>query len=292
MIPTIKWTTLALVLVLCSILACQKQDEQRVKEEVGISIDSLVRRVVIPAQSMGTVYNAHVILPESYYLDSSFQSYPVVYLLHGYSGSFSDFYKKMPQIRTWASDYDMIIVCPEGSANGWYLDSEVKEQHRFFTYITQEVPNYIDSNFRTYTDGRYRAIAGLSMGGHGALSMGLSLPDWFGAVGSMSGMVDLRPFQERWELSQVLGDFKTDSLNWAKHSVVEMLSKQKNKPKMIIDCGTEDELIAVNRNLHQRLLDMKVPHTYIERAGGHSWLYWEEALFYQLQFFNRVFKEG
>ena len=60
----------------------------------------------------------------------------------------------------------------------------------------------------------------------------------------------------------------------------------------MIDCGTEDVLIGVNRDLHQRLLEFKIPHTYIERPGAHTWLYWEEAIHYQLQFFDRVFKEG
>ena len=54
----------------------------------------------------------------------------------------------------------------------------------------------------------------------------------------------------------------------------------------------EDNLIHVNRSLHDSLLTLKIPHTYIERPGGHTWLYWEEAIGYQLQFFDRIFKEG
>lgn len=282
------------VVLLCLTFSACNNDN--VKDEdpppVGISIDSLIRRVVIPSQAMGKVFNAHVVLPESYFLDSTYRSYPVLYLLHGYSGKFSDWYEKVPSIRRFSSQYDMIIVAPEGGHNSWYLDSPKDSTSMYFTYISQEVPSYVDANFRTYNDARFRAIAGLSMGGHGALSIALSLPNWFGAAGSMSGVVDLVPYQNDWEIKSHLGEFETDSISWQKHSVLGIAGTRRNIPKLIIDCGTEDELIDVNRDLHERLFEVSIPHTYIERPGGHSWLYWEEALEVQLQFFDRVFKEG
>ena len=281
-------------LLLCLALGACQPDVEEIKElpPVGISIDSLVRRVVIPSQAMSKVFNAYVLLPESYFLDSTLKSYPVLYLLHGYSGNFSDWYEKVPKIRHFASEYDMIIVTPEGGYSSWYLDSPQDSSSLYFTYISQEVPSYIDANFRTYNDARYRAITGLSMGGHGALSIALSLPDWFGAAGSMSGVVDMRPFKDDWGISNHLGSFETDSLLWENHSVVGIAGQERNTPQLIIDCGMEDRLIDVNRDLHQRLLDLKILHTYTERPGGHTWIYWDEAIDYQLQFFNRVFKEG
>jgi len=130
------------------------------------------------------------------------------------------------------------------------------------------------------------------MGGHGALSIALTLPDWFGAAGSMSGVVDLVPFQNNWDIKKHLGEYETDTLSWQQHSVINLVDQRPSIPQLIIDCGTEDELIEVNRKLHQHLVGKKIPHTYTERPGAHTWLYWEEAIGYQLQFFDRVFKEG
>ncbi len=106
---------ITIILLCISIVSCDSDKETTTElPPAGISIDSLVRRVVIPAQSMGKVFNAYVLLPESYLLDSTLRSYPVLYLLHGHTGDFSDWYEKVPKIRNLASQYDMIVVTPEG----------------------------------------------------------------------------------------------------------------------------------------------------------------------------------
>jgi len=263
------------------------------RPEVGITLDSLVRRVAIPSQQMGKVFNANVILPESYFLDTTPRFYPVVYLLHGYSGNFSNWHEKVPSLRKLASQHQLILVCPEGNFSSWYLDSSLDSGMLFFTYISQEVPSYIDAHFRTYDDARYRGITGLSMGGHGALLIALAHPDWFGAAGSMSGVVDLRTHPNDYDIAKHLGSYEADTLLWAANSVVEIASqRRRSNPKLIIDCGTSDSLIIDNRRLHEVLLENTIPHTYTERPGNHDWLYWEEAINYQLLFFDRFFKEG
>ena len=283
-------------LLICLTLSSCRTDEPTKELPttiVGISIDSLVRRVAIPSLAMDKIYNANIILPENYFLDSTLQSYPVVYLLHGYSGNYAHWYEKAPIIASLASKYDMIIVTPEGGYASWYLDSPIDSSSQFFTYISREVPGYIDEHFRTYTDGRYRGITGFSMGGHGALSIALKLPNWFGVVGSMSGAVDVRSIREDYEIDKLLGEYEADSLLWAKHSVVVMSSEPTPKtPRILIDCGVDDIVIEMNRLLHQTMLDSKIPHTYIERPGEHTWLYWEDAIEFQLKYFDKVFKEG
>lgn len=282
-------------LFICLALGSCRTDEptKELLTPVGISIDSLVRRVAIPSLAMGKIYNANIILPENYFLDSTMQSYPVVYLLHGYSGKYADWYEKAPIIRSLASQYDMIIVTPEGGYGSWYIDSPVDSSSLFFTYISQEVPSFVDEHFRTYTDARYRGITGFSMGGHGALSIALKFPNWFGIAGSMSGAVDVRYIKEGYEIDKILGEYEADSLLWASHSVVVMANDPLPKtPHILIDCGVDDIVIGMNRLLHQTMLDSKIPHTYIERPGDHNWLYWEDAIEAQLRFFNKAFTEG
>lgn len=262
------------------------------RPEVGIALDSLVRRVAIPSQAMGKVFNANVILPESYFLDSNVNFYPVIYLLHGYSGNYANWYDRAPGLKELSSEHDMIIVTPDGNFNSWYLNSYVDSSQLFYTYISQEVPQYIDEHFRSYQDARYRGITGLSMGGHGALSIALKHPDWFGVAGSMSGVVDLRAHSDAWEIDQHLGAYTEDSTRWATHSVVAIAETVRETPHLIIDCGTEDQMLAENEALHQVLLNRGIAHTYIARPGSHDWLYWEEAIVHQLLFFKKLFDEG
>ena len=186
----------------------------------------------------------------------------------------------------------MIIVTPDGNFNSWYLNSYVDSCQLFYAYISQEVPQYIDEHFRSYQDARYRGITGLSMGGHGALSIALKHPDWFGVAGSMSGVVDLRAHSDAWEIDQHLGPYTEDSTRWAAHSVVAIAETIRETPHLIIDCGTEDQMLAENETLHQVLLERGIAHTYIARPGSQDWLYWEEAIVHQLLFFKKLFDEG
>lgn len=262
------------------------------RPDTGVTLtrDSLVRRVAIPSESMPTIYNANVLLPESYFLDSTPLFYPVVYILHGYKGNFDNWFRRVPELLDYATQYDMIIVTPEGGSNSWYLDSPRDSTSRFFSYISTDVPRYIDQYFRTKTGPRSKAITGLSMGGHGALSIALEDPEWFGAAGSMSGVLDLKPFAKEWELNRHLGDPITDSLLWKTYSVIDQVGNKSTVPELIIDCGYQDFLLPVNREMHQRLLDLNIDHTYIERPGGHAWDYWRKAIACQLQFFADYFE--
>ncbi|WP_367390904.1 alpha/beta hydrolase [Lewinella sp. LCG006] len=290
-----RTTTLLFSLLICLFILqnCRlKPKDNGERPEVGIALDSLVRRVAIPSVTMGKVFNANVILPESYFKDSSMNFYPVVYLLHGYSGNYANWYDRVPELKDLSSEHELIIVTPDGNFNSWYLDSYTDSTQLFYAYISQEVPRYIDEHFRSYQDARYRGIAGLSMGGHGALSIALQHPDWFGVAGSMSGVVDLRAHTDEWEISQHLGPYAEDSTRWAEHSIVAMAEKVRETPHLLIDCGTEDQMLPENEALHQVLLLRGIPHTYIARPGSHDWLYWQEAIDYQLQFFKQRFEEG
>ena len=130
----------------------------------------------------------------------------------------------------------------------------------------------------------------IAFGGHGGLFLGFRHADFYGACGSMSGGVDIRPFKKNWELSQKLGDTLNHWDNWNKYSVINVIEAPlKQKPVVIIDCGTEDFFYTVNRNLHNKMLDLKIPHDYIERPGAHNWEYWKNSIQYQLMFFSNYF---
>lgn len=217
---------------------------------------------------------------------------PVVYLLHGHGGWYANWLMKTPGLLYAADFYKILIVCPDGGYNSWYLDSPVDPAVKFETYISKEVPEYIDAHYPTIKDRKARAITGLSMGGHGGLFLGFRHADTFGACGSMSGGVDLRPFPKNWQLTEKLGDTATYAINWKNYSVTTIIE---NKPAdslaIIIDCGTEDFFYTVNHTLHEKMVQLKIPHDYIERPGKHDWAYWSNAVEYQLLYFHNYFKK-
>jgi S-formylglutathione hydrolase FrmB len=230
-----------------------------------------------------------VVTPQDYRFTG--EPYPVLYLLHGWSGNYAGWLGDAPQLLRHADAYQMLIVCPDGGYDSWYLDSPVDSTVRYDTHIAREVVAYVDYYYHTRREPGGRAIAGLSMGGHGAISLALKHPDVFGAAGSMAGGLDLRPWKKNgWDLQGVLGNPLTHWQNWEENTVVGMLHRLKGRTlPLMIDCGVDDFFIEGNRLAHQLLLDMGHPHEYTERPGAHDGDYWGSAVDFQIVFFHKFF---
>lgn len=232
---------------------------------------------------------AVVITPDSY-AASDTARYPTVYLLHGYSGDYRDWIDKAPGVVALADMHQVIIVCPDGGYNSWYLDSPIDDSSQYETHVAEEVIAFVDTTYRTVADRTGRAITGLSMGGHGALFLALRHSETFGAAGSMSGGVDLTYDTNAWEISEKLGRYEEHPLRWDSLSVVNLVAlRPPDSLAMIIDCGTDDFFFAINQRLHRTLLEQGIAHDYIVRPGGHTWPYWRNALPYHLLFFTDFF---
>lgn len=249
---------------------------------------AIVDTVMIYSYAMKKSSKAVVIIPEK---EKPAQGWPVVYLLHGYSGDATNWIRKVPALKEYADQFGLMIVCPDGDYSSWYVDSPVDSSMRYATYIGQEVPNYIDKNYPTRATKQGRAITGLSMGGHGGLYLGIKYKETFGAAGSMSGGVDLLCCTTRFDVPKRIGDSTRYASNWINYSVMGIVEtlKPESAPKMIIDCGTEDFFYDINAALHKKMLSSKIPHEYIERPGQHNWDYWANAVQYQLLFFANFF---
>jgi S-formylglutathione hydrolase FrmB len=250
---------------------------------------AIVDTVDTYSASMKKTIKAVVIRPDDYATESPF---PVVYLLHGYSGNYSDWIIKAKGFEKAVDLYQMIIVCPDGN-NSWYWDSPVDPNYKYETYVSMELVNWVDGKYKTIKGRNGRGITGLSMGGHGALYLALKHQDVFGTAGSMSGGVDIRPFPNNWDMALRLGTYSEFPENWEKYTVINMLHLLKpNSLALIIDCGTEDFFYKVNENLHEQLLYRNIPHDYITRPGAHNWNYWTNSIQYQLLFMNNYFRSG
>jgi S-formylglutathione hydrolase FrmB len=229
-----------------------------------------------------------LVLPKGYD-ESNPKPYPVVYLLHGYSGNHKSWIAMTPDLTEEASRYNLIIVCPDGK-NSWYWDSPVNPESQYETYVGKELVAYMDANYNTLKSNKGRAITGLSMGGHGGLWLGVNHPDVFGACGSMSGGMDIRPFPNNWEMKKQLGSYKDNEERWNDHTVIEQLYKiEPGTLGIIIDCGFDDFFFEVNEELHRRLLYNNIAHDYITRPGRHDGNYWKNAIGYQLLFIAKFF---
>lgn len=255
---------------------------------IGNVLSSKVDTLVVTSASMEKKIKTCVVTPDSYHQGK--ESYPVLYLLHGYSGNYASWVKDFPEVKDFADRYQMIIVGVDGAYSSWYFDSPVDSSMRYETFVSSEMPDFVDKTFRTIASPAGRGISGLSMGGHGALYIAFRHQDVFGACGSMSGGVDIRPFPTNWHLVARLGDYATHPENWEKNTVVNQVHLLKNdKLAILIDCGIDDFFMEVNRALHQKLLYMTIAHDYIERPGAHNRAYWDNALKYQALFFHEFF---
>ena len=232
---------------------------------------------------------AVVIKPDSY---DDARKFPVFYLLHGHGGDYRGWIKGMPSTKSLADIHQMIIVCPDGDRSSWYFDSPVDSTYKYETYVAKELVDWIDKNYKTIANREGRAISGLSMGGHGGLFLGFRHPDVYGACGSMSGGVDIRPFPNNWNLSKRLGVQREFPENWERYTVMNQLHLlTPRNQKIIIDCGTEDFFYNVNVRLHEELKYRNIPHDFISRPGGHNREYWDNAVKYQALFFANYFYE-
>lgn len=261
-----------------------------------------VDTIQVISKLMGKKLNAAVVVPDSY--KNSNKAFPVLYLLHGGQGSFRDWLTAPPDkmlLHNLADQYSIIIVTPEGSLTSYYFDSPFDKGSQYETFISKDVVETVDKTYRTVKEKKGRVIAGLSMGGHGAMYIAARHPDLYCAAGSMSGVMNINT--ATWKVppefaklraqnfARLLGPPK-DTLNpYPEYTIVGMTDKLKtNDVKLIFDVGVEDFLIEPNRDLHRRLLENGTPHDYIERPGKHEWPYWQNALPYQVLFFQKILK--
>ena len=159
---------------------------------VAPSFAAKVDTLLIKSPSMNKDVQVVVVTPDAA-LGKKAVACPTIYLLHGYGGNAKTWIDIKPNLPQIADEKGIIFVCPDGK-NSWYWDSPVDPRSRYETYVSAELVSCVDSLYRTVRSRRGRAITGYSMGGHGALWLAFRHPDVFGACGSMSGGVDIRPF--------------------------------------------------------------------------------------------------
>ena len=241
----------------------------------------------IESKSMSKGIKTVIVLPDKY--DKAAQ-YPVLYLLHGYSGRYDNWVNNAPEIKKLVDIYNYIVVCPDGGFDSWYWDIAGDKNYQYDTFVSQELVNYIDTHYATKKDRSARAITGLSMGGHGAMTLAINHQATYGAAGSTSGGLDIRPFPMNWNIRNRIGTYSSQPMEWEAKSVINLIHLlEPNRLELIIDCGKEDFFYKVNLAIHDKLDYHNIAHTFMTRAGAHNWDYWSKSIVYQMAFFNEFF---
>ena len=241
-------------------------------------------KVQIYSVSMGKNIPTLVVLPDHY--AQSDLHFNTLLLLHGHGGNYMD-WQSHTDLRPYADQFQFIIVCPDGSRNSWYLDSPVDQDSQYETFIIDEFIPWLENEYRINDI----AITGLSMGGHGALYLSIRHPKLFSAASSMSGGVALMHATKSWDIAQKLGPYEKFPHRWEQYSIVGIISDLETLAfPVLIDCGTDDFFIGINRELHRILLEKGIKHVYTEFPGAHTWEYWVHALDYHLFYLQHQFK--
>jgi len=232
-------------------------------------------------------FNHYLVFKPNNYNHS--QKYPLLFMLHGHSGDYKQ-WNEIVDLKYYANKYKFLIVCPDGHYDSWYVDSPIDSAVKFESYFFNKL---ISEIFESYNiDKQNVFITGLSMGGHGAINLFLNHPDFFKGAGSTSGILDLLPFPDNWEIKNVLGDQTKYRDIWIKHSAIYNLDKIKNwNKKFIVDCGTEDFAYDVNRRFRDSCEAKGIKLKFIQTPGDHSSEYWSKSIINHFEFFAEMAKQ-
>jgi S-formylglutathione hydrolase FrmB len=239
-----------------------------------------LRNDSVASAALGRTMKYLVLVPEGY--DPSRERYRVLYLLHGLGGDYLD-WSTRTDIARFTRSLPLIVVMPEGE-NAWYTNAAQKGP-RFEDYIAEDLVKDVERKYPVIRARYGRAIAGLSMGGYGALKIALKHPDTFAAAGSFSaalGVTDpafdegMTAFKD--QLYTIYGPAGSDTR--ASNDVIAIANKASvaGAPAIYVDCGTTDGFLDSNRALAAVLQKRGFAYEYHETGGAHAWDYWNRRL--------------
>jgi enterochelin esterase-like enzyme len=244
-----------------------------------------------------------IYLPPDY--ETSSRSYPVLYLLHGYGDNqtgwvqFGEVLRIADEAIRTGNATPMIIVMPDASAvhPGYVNDS--KGEWRFEDFFFEEFMPFVEKNYRIRTEKRYRAIAGLSMGGEGTFIYALHHPELFSSACPLSAATGPANIEEMakyrlWANSAnaSAADKEAYFQKYSVHRLIEnMPDAQRRSVRWFIDCGDDDFLYEGNSLVHIAMRKKEIPHEFRVRDGAHTWTYWRESLPVVLNFVSMSFHQ-
>jgi len=244
-----------------------------------------------------------VYLPPDY--ETSDRSYPVLYLLHGMGDDQTGWIQFGEVLRiTDAAIKDgsatpMIIIMPDANTKKVGYFNSIEGDWNYENFFFEELMPMVEKTYRIKSEKRFRAIAGLSMGGGGSFMYALHRPDLFSSACPLSayvGPLSIENFNMQLQRtnSKITDETKIQSYfeNHNAVSLIENTSTDKLKSvRWFIDCGDDDFLYEGSSLVHIALRKKEVPHEYRVRNGGHSWTYWRASLPEVLKIVSEAFHQ-
>ncbi len=246
-----------------------------------------------------------VYLPPDYH--TSERSYPVLYLLHG-AGDDQTGWVQFGEVRHIADKAirqgqatPMVIIMPDANTGVRGYFNDVTNSWRYEDFFFEELIPHVEERFRIKSEKRYRAVAGLSMGGGGSFIYALRRPELFSSAAPLSAWVgpssaeDYKSVMERWgnDLPDISDEEIEDYVK--RHNAVELIRSLPEdgmrSVRWFIDCGDDDFLYEGNSLAHIEMRKREIPHEFRIRDGGHTWTYWRESLPVVLHFVSQVFHQ-
>ena len=244
-----------------------------------------------------------VYLPPDY--ESSQRSYPVLYLLHG-SGDDQTGWVQFGEVLHIANEAinegkatPMIIVMPDANTGKRGYVNDVKGEWLYEDFFFQELMPYVEKAYRIKGEKRYRAVAGLSMGGEGTFIYALHHPELFSSACPLSAATGPRSLEEiskyrLWPAGDSIS-VEAKTAYFKKYSVLSLIENmpddQKKAVRWFIDCGDDDFLFEGNSLVHIAMRKKDIPHEFRIRDGSHSWTYWRASLPVVLEFVSMSFHQ-
>ncbi len=241
-----------------------------------------LRTDTIESRAISQAVKLNVLLPDGYD-DHPARRYPVVYLLHGYGGNYAEWQRVGVEVES--KGLPVIVAMPEGDQSFW-VDHHGKKDARWEAYIVGEVIPHVDSRYRTLARRESRAVSGLSMGGYGAVILGLRHPELFASVASHSGAVGILARDLGGGIGKRIAEIfgPTGSDERKKYDPLQVLDAldEGKRPHLYIDCGSRDFLLESNRTFVRELAKRGVDYEYREVPGKHDFAYWKRNVRYSL----------
>jgi enterochelin esterase-like enzyme len=243
-----------------------------------------------------------IYLPEDYF--TSERSYPVLYLLHG-SGDDHTGWVQLGEVKRIADKAleeercaPMIIVMPDANTGQRGYFNSPKGDWNYEDFFFQEFMPYIEKTYRIRAEKRYRAIAGLSMGGGGTIVYALRHPELFSSacpLSAGSGLHDWDTFRETYKKNfQGLSEYQVRAY-YKQHNGIELVSslpaEQVKTVRWYIDCGDDDSRVESNLRFYLTMNKKGIPGEFRVRDGGHTWMCWRGALPSVLEFISQSFRQ-
>lgn len=247
-------------------------------------------RGVIRSDTLGMDTGLNVILPYDRQPDDFAPPCRVLYLLHGL-GDNCDAWTRYTGIERYARDKGLAVIMPEVQRS-FYLD--MTYGLKYFSYVTEELPGLCMQMFHIGTRREDTVIAGLSMGGYGAMKCGLSRPDLYGGAASFSGALDIHEVVDslaeedlKPQLQAAIGMELSvrDSDDLKKLAELVAAMPRESQPGLFITCGQQDFLYNANIGFKNHLEDLTLPFQFEEWPGEHEWGFWDVSVRQALEFF-------